>query len=81
MKTCQSSGLTLLPLVAALLAGSATAQVSSPQPPLHTTPTQMVDTLHSVFGNHHARAIHTRGIMLASSFTPSPPAARRKSSF
>ncbi len=76
MKTCGSSALKLLPLVAALFTGSAVAQVSSPQPPLKSTPTQMVETLHSVFGDHHARAIHTKGVMLSGSFTPSPAAVQ-----
>lgn len=76
MKTCRSPVLTLLPVVTALLAGSAIAQTRSPQPPLKYTPTQMVETLHSVFGDHHARAIHTKGIMLTGTFTPSPSAAR-----
>lgn len=76
MKACGSSALKLLPLVTALIAGNAMAQVSTPQPPLKYTPTQMVETLHSVFGDHHARAIHTKGIMLTGSFTASPSAAR-----
>jgi catalase len=76
MKTCNTSSFKWLPLAAALIAGSAGAQVSSPQPPLKYTPTQMVETLHVVFGDHHARAIHTKGIMLTGRFTPSPEAAR-----
>lgn len=75
MKTCDASSFKWLPLAAALIAGSAGAQVSSPQPPLKYTPTQMVETLHGVFGDHHARAIHTKGIMLTGRFTPSPEAA------
>lgn len=76
MKTCGSSALKLFPLVTALIAGSAIAQVSSPQPPLTSTPIQMVNTLHSVFGDHHTRAIHTKGVMLSGSFTPSAAAAQ-----
>lgn len=76
MKIRGSSVLRLLPIVTALFAGSAGAQTRSPQLPLKYTPTQMVETLHSVFGDHHARAIHTKGIMLTGTFTPSPSAAR-----
>lgn len=75
MKISGASAFKLLPLVAALLAGSAAAQVSTPQPPLKYTPAQTVDSLHRVFGDHHARAIHARGIMLTGSFTPAASAA------
>lgn len=64
-----------LPWLAALVATAATAQVVTPQPPLQHTPVEMVDTLHSVFGDHHARAIHAKGIMLEGSFVPASTAA------
>ncbi|WP_210521638.1 catalase family peroxidase [Hymenobacter terricola] len=38
------------------------------------TPIQMVDMFHSAFGAHHARAVHTKGIILEGSFTPAPEA-------
>ena len=75
MNTTTRMGLRLLPLVAALAAGTVLAQVTTPQPPLKHSPVEMVDTLHGVFGDHHARAIHTKGIMLAGTFTPAPSAA------
>lgn len=63
-------------LATALFAtGLAFAQVTSPQPPSVHTPVEMVDTLHHVFGDHHARAIHTKGVMLEGTFTPAPTAA------
>ncbi len=34
----------------------------------------MVDALHVAFGEHHARAVHTKGTMLEGSFTPAPEA-------
>jgi catalase len=64
-----------LPWLAALVATAATAQVVTPQPPLQHTPVEMVDTLHSVFGDHRARAIHAKGIMLEGSFVPASTAA------
>ena len=70
------SALTLLCVSTALIAAGAAAQTSTPQPPLKYTPAQMVDTLHSVFGDHHARAIHTKGVLLTGHFTPAPSAAR-----
>jgi catalase len=39
------------------------------------TPIQMVDMFHSAFGSHHARAVHTKGIILEGSFTPSEEAS------
>lgn len=38
------------------------------------TPIQMVDMFHSAFGEHHARAVHTKGIILTGSFAPAPEA-------
>ena len=35
---------------------------------------QMVDALHTAFGEHHARAVHAKGIMAIGEFTPSPAA-------
>ncbi len=39
------------------------------------TPQQMVDAFHSAFGEHHARAVHAKGIMAEGDFTPSAEAA------
>ena len=38
-------------------------------------PQQMVDALHAAFGEHHARAVHAKGLMAEGSFEPSPQAA------
>ncbi|MEI9994056.1 MAG: catalase [Rhizomicrobium sp.] len=38
------------------------------------TPLSMVEALHAAFGNHHARAVHTKGIVLEGTFTPSKEA-------
>ena len=43
----------------------------------HQTPAQMVDALHSAFGQHHARAVHAKGIILEGQFTPSGEASTR----
>ena len=37
-------------------------------------PEQLVDGLRSVFGKHHARAVHAKGILLEGSFTPTAEA-------
>lgn len=61
-------------LVGAITAGAADAaqdtsgQVASPQ--------DMVDALHTAFGKHHARAVHTKGVMLEGEFVPDPGAAK-----
>ena len=75
VNTINRSRLTLLPIVAALAVSTSVAQVPTQQPVLQHTPVEMVDTLHSVFGDHHARAIHTKGIMLEGTFAPAPSAA------
>ena len=36
--------------------------------------TQLVGDLRAVFGKHHARAVHAKGIILEGSFTPAPEA-------
>ncbi len=34
------------------------------------TPASMVGALHTAFGEHHARAVHTKGVMFEGEFTP-----------
>lgn len=38
------------------------------------TPFSMVQALHTAFGEHHARAVHTKGTMLEGTFTPTKEA-------
>jgi catalase len=40
----------------------------------HETPAQLVEALHSAFGEHHARAVHAKGVVLEGHFVPSPEA-------
>ncbi|CAN5627915.1 catalase family peroxidase [soil metagenome] len=37
---------------------------------------EMVDALHSAFGEHHARAVHTKGTIVTGSFVPSKEASK-----
>jgi catalase len=61
-----------VPFALALIA-SAEAQEAPAQP---ATPTQLVDALNGVFGQHAgARAVHAKGVVLEGQFTPSPSAA------
>lgn len=56
--------------VAGLICGTSSA-TSAPQ---KETPLSMVNALHTAFGEHHARAVHTKGVVLTGTFTPSPEA-------
>jgi catalase len=71
MNTAKKSGILLL-----LLAASALALHNlSAQPTKQTsTPAELVDALHSAFGDHHARAVHAKGIILEGDFTPATDA-------
>lgn len=70
----------LRPLIlAAILGGFGALGASAAQPdpelvPPKESPLDMVNNLHTAFGEHHARAVHTKGIMLVGSFTPSKEA-------
>jgi catalase len=58
-----------------LLALAASAQErSTPAAPAKETPLSMVKALHAAFGEHHARAVHTKGVVLEGTFTPAPEA-------
>ena len=46
-----------------------------PPPPLSLTGQEMVDALHTAFGDHHSRAVHAKGIMAEGTFQPAPEAA------
>lgn len=57
--------------LAVLLASSTPAAEAPPR----ETPLSMVNALHTAFGEHHARAVHTKGVMLEGAFTPVREAA------
>lgn len=52
--------------------GAATALAAPPQ---KRSPQELVEALHTAFGMHHARAVHTKGIVLEGTFEPDPAAA------
>jgi catalase len=58
---------------AAILVLLASAAPAWAEPPKET-PLSMVEALHTAFGEHHARAVHTKGIVLEGSFTPAAEA-------
>jgi catalase len=58
-----------------LVAAAAWSQSSSPKHIAgQQTPQDLVDALHAAFGEHHARAVHAKGIVLDGSFTPAKAA-------
>jgi len=65
-------------IVTAASAFGILAAVQSPaqnMTPSAASPLDLVNGLHTAFGEHHARAVHTKGIMVEGSFTPAPGAA------
>ena len=53
------------------VAAIAWSQSSSPRPIAgQQTPQDLVNALHAAFGEHHARAVHAKGILLEGSFAP-----------
>ena len=50
------------------------APPSIPSRQTSQSPQDLVDALHTAFGNHHARAVHTKGVIMVGSFTPAAEA-------
>jgi catalase len=46
-----------------------------------SSPAQLVDALHTAFGNNHSRAVHAKGIILEGDFIPDPEAATLTTAF
>ena len=46
-----------------------------------STPEQLVDALHTAFGNHRSRAVHAKGIILEGEFVPAHEAASISKAF
>ncbi len=42
---------------------------------LKSSPKDLVDALHTAFGDNHSRAVHAKGVILSGEFTPEPTAA------
>ena len=61
----------LLAVTAAVLSGQAIGQTTDAA----DLPAALVSDLHAAFGEHHARAVHSKGIILTGSFTPDAAAA------
>ncbi|MBS0471140.1 MAG: catalase family peroxidase [Proteobacteria bacterium] len=59
---------------AAFLLGSALAGAALAGGPAKESPLSMVEALHSAFGDHHDRAVHTKGLVFVGTFTPAKEA-------
>jgi catalase len=68
----KASGLCIA--LGALFSGSVLAQDQPTPVPPDQTPLDLVNALHTAFGEHHARAVHTKGVMFEGIFTPSADA-------
>lgn len=70
-----AAGLCLTALGTPCLAQSTAPAAASAQPARAAeTPLSMVTALHTAFGDHHARAVHTKGVVFEGTFTPAPEA-------
>src|ERR1700712_2093656 len=72
MKLNQLSTLSVLSMAFATGAVSGLEAQTTGQ---NASPAQLVDALHTAFGDHHARAVHAKGIILEGEFTPDAQAA------
>lgn len=61
-------------VLASALGGSAMAQDAPNLTPPKESALDLVNALHAAFGEHHARAVHTKGVMFEGTFTPAPEA-------
>lgn len=57
-------------------AATTTAIVGAAAPRAKRSPADLVGALHAAFGQHHARAVHTKGIVLEGAFEPDAGAAK-----
>lgn len=64
----------LLPLFASSCCAFNAAHAQTDQSLPERLPAQLVADFHGAFGEHHARAVHTKGIILQGSFEPSAEA-------
>jgi catalase len=63
-----------VPVLSVILAFSGAVAMAQTAGSPRETPLSMVNALHAAFGEHHARAVHTKGIILEGTFTPAPEA-------
>src|SRR3569833_653416 len=57
-------------LLSGVVAAVSTCGLQAQTPGQSSSPSQLVAALQSAFGEHHARAVHAKGIILEGKFTP-----------
>jgi len=72
MKLIHFSRATILAIV--VISGREVSQAQ--QQVQKSSPAELVDALHTAFGNNHSRAVHAKGIILEGTFTPDKEAAK-----
>src|ERR1700733_5807602 len=66
----------LAPILSLAVATGIAPCLQAQNPGQNATPAQLVDALHTTFGDHHSRAVHAKGIILEGEFTPDAQAAK-----
>jgi len=79
MKTTnfKTSALLSVAIAATTLSNVAQAQTTDQK----SSPSDLVDALHTAFGSHPARAVHAKGIILEGNFTPDSKASELTTAF
>ncbi len=62
-------------MTTAIMTTGNVVEANAQQDTMKSSPTDLVNALHSAFGEHHARAVHAKGIIFEGTFTPSGEAA------
>lgn len=68
-------------LLTTIFAAGITNNVCAQSDGQTATPGQLVDALHTAFGDHHSRAVHAKGIIFEGKFTPDAQAAQLTTAF
>ena len=61
--------------------GGAVYNLNAQSTEQNSSPKQLVEALHTTFGEHHARAVHAKGIILKGDFTPDAQAKELTKAF
>lgn len=62
------------PLALFLFSAFSQTGTKAQMPQVSSSPKDLVDALHTAFGENHSRAVHAKGIILEGNFTPDPVA-------
>ena len=62
-------------ITTAIITTNNVVEANAQQDTMKSTPADLVNALHTAFGEHHARAVHAKGIIFEGTFTPAKEAA------